>query len=152
MDHPDMFKLDDVTGDRKNDPNIKWVTYTKLNPMTGQTYSGRASGPSSMTALEIVQARDLRHKALRDDGYLDADPDEEGVGVKGYAEIRGREQQLINKFGGAQSDKVNYPPSGGISGNAIRGVARENRFGLLFDFYATQKFGRIAPYTGKLPF
>jgi hypothetical protein len=98
MDHPDMFKLDDVTGDRKNDPNIKWGTYTKLNPMTGQTYSGRASGPSSMTALEIVQARDLRHKALRDDGYLDADPDEEGVGVKGYSEIRGREQQLINKF------------------------------------------------------
>lgn len=152
MDHPEMFKLDEVTGDRKNDPDIKWVTYTKFNPTTGQTYSGRASGPKEMTKAEIVRARDINHKVLYNDGYLDATPREEGVGIEGYAAIRGHEQQLIDYFGGAQTDRVNYPPRGGTSGNAIRGVARENRFGLLFHFYATEKFGRIAPYTGILPF
>jgi hypothetical protein len=152
MDHPDMFKLDEVTGDRKNDPNIKWVTYTKYNPVTGQTYSGRASGPASMTKIQIVQGRDNMHSTLDNLGYLSARPDKEGEGIEGYAAIRGREQQLIDNFVGAQKDTENYPLDGGSSGNIIRGVAINNPRGLIYHFYATKNFGRIAGYTGRLPF
>ena len=56
--------------------------------------------------------------------------------------IRGREQQNIDKNGGARSD-------GGTSGNAIRGVAKENPMGPYFYGFANtliDEFG--APTAG----
>ncbi len=40
--------------------------------------------------------------------------------VQGYPAIRGREQQLIDLYGRAQSE-------GGTSGNRIRGVGKSNQ-------------------------
>ena len=92
------------------------------------------------------------HVDLASEGYGPAVPDEEGIGIEGYAAIRGREQQLIDNFGGAQRDKETYPPYGGSSGNIIRGVAIRNPRGIIYDFLATKNYGRVAGFTGKLPF
>lgn len=80
---------------------VKFVTYTRTNIATGQVYSGRTSGVGDPQA--IVSARSNGHPE-RLAGFGSAVIDRWAVGVKGYAAIRGREQQLIDLHGGAQSD------------------------------------------------
>ncbi len=91
------------------------VTYTKEHPETGEIYSGRSSGPSTMSPEEIVAKRDAGHH-MNDKGFGPAKLDESSTNKSA---IRGREQQLIEANGGAKS-------SGGTSGNAINGVAPNN--------------------------
>jgi RHS repeat-associated protein len=88
-------------------------TYTKNNPDTGQTYSGRTSGTRSPE--ENVILRDRSHH-MNEEGYGPANLDKSSTNP---AAIRGREQQLIDANGGAQSQ-------GGTSGNAINGVSPTN--------------------------
>jgi hypothetical protein len=88
-------------------------TYTKNNPDTGQTYSGRTSGTRSPE--ENVMLRDRSHH-MNEEGYGPANVDKSSTNP---AAIRGREQQLIDANGGAQSQ-------GGTSGNAINGVSPTN--------------------------
>lgn len=65
-------------------------------------------------------------------------------GDAAYWRIRGREQQLIDSFGGAQSDtREPYRTE-----NARRGVAKENKLGRLFHDAATRQWGQLHPYTG----
>ena len=100
-----------------------WVTYTKTNPTTHKTYSGRASGYGA-TPLDVVRQRDLSHH-MSENGYGPAVLDkfikqQDAVSQGfGYAATRGREQQLIEFHGGARS-------SGGTSGNAINGISPSN--------------------------
>ena len=58
---------------------------------------------------------------------------------KNYDEIRGREQQLIEFYGGIGSKRV---------GNDIRGVAKWNPSGRRFHNKSNEEFGQLAPYTG----
>lgn len=58
-----------------------------------------------------------------------------------YIQIRGREQQLIDFHGGAQSE-------GGTSGNPYRGVDKASPWGRTMHNAASKAFGQIAPYTG----
>ena len=58
---------------------------------------------------------------------------------KSYSAIRGREQQLIDYYGGVGNPKV---------ANLIRGVAKRNPFGKKFHNSSNQYFGNIAPYSG----
>ena len=60
-------------------------------------------------------------------------------GPMGYAAIRGREQQLIDYYGGIGSPKL---------GNIIRGVGRYNIAGRYYHYASNKYFGEIAPYTG----
>ena len=53
--------------------------------------------------------------------------------------IRGREQQLIDYYGGIGSKRV---------ANDIRGVSKINPFGRDFHNASNADFGRLAPYTG----
>jgi len=62
--------------------------------------------------------------------------DEAARGLEGYAAIRGREQQLIDGFGGAQSE-------GGRSANLIRGVSRSNPLGPVYQAAAIKMFGPV---------
>ncbi|MBX9784360.1 MAG: hypothetical protein K2X48_13805 [Chitinophagaceae bacterium] len=121
-----------------------YVTYTKtkVNPDGSTTiYSGRTSGtykgnaPTREDAQKAIKRRDASHTDLRNDGYGSATLDKYS---KDYAAIRGREQQLIDFHGGAQSE-------GGRSGNRIRGVGRGNKLRKLYDNASTIKF------KGKLP-
>jgi RHS repeat-associated protein len=91
-------------------------TYTKTNPETGKTYSGRTSGTKSPE--QNVAARDAAGGGhhMNEQGYGPAELDKSSTNA---AAIRGREQQLIELNGGAQSE-------GGTSGNAINGISPSN--------------------------
>ena len=90
-----------------------YVTYTKVNPKTGEVYSGRASGYG--TPKEVVANRDRNHH-MNEKGFEKAKLDRFSTNSDA---IRGREQQLIELNGGAKSQ-------GGSSGNAINGVSLTN--------------------------
>jgi len=111
---------------------VKFVTYTRTGP-NGQVYSGRTRGFGNPQS--IVNARVAGHPA-RLSGFGPAVLDRWATGLEGYQAIRGREQQLIDAHGGAQSD-------GGTSANLIRGVSRINPAAGLFDAAAITMFGRV---------
>ncbi|MDF3301636.1 LamG-like jellyroll fold domain-containing protein [Streptomyces tropicalis] len=120
--------------------DVTYVTYTKTNPDTGVVYTGRSRGIG--TPEQIVAARDAGHH-MTEKGFGPAVLDKFAVATKSVAErhsdpayqaIRGREQQLIDAFGGAQS-------AGGTSGNAIRGVAEDNSLRGIYMNAATVAFG-----------
>ena len=58
-----------------------------------------------------------------------------------YAAMRGREQQLINRFGGIGSANV---------ANKIRGVSRWNPLSYYYHHAANIAFGNISPYDGYI--
>jgi RHS repeat-associated protein len=91
-----------------------YVTYTRFNPKTLKTYSGRTSG--YLLPAVLVKIRSSQQTLLNAEGF------ESGVVDKishSYEAIRGREQQLIDFFGGAQS-------VGGVSRNKINGISDFN--------------------------
>jgi hypothetical protein len=120
--------------------DTSYVTYTKTNPETGEVYTGRSRGTG--TPEQIVAARDAGHH-MTENGFGPAVLDQSAAATKSvalrhsdpaYQAIRGREQQLIDAFGGAQS-------AGGTSGNAIRGIAEDNPLRNLYLNAATAAFG-----------
>ena len=60
-------------------------------------------------------------------------------GAVGKPAIRGREQQLMDYYGGVGSSKL---------GNSIRGVSKHNPAGRFFHYESNRHFGKLAPYTG----
>lgn len=91
-----------------------YQTYTKTNPETGEVYTGRTSGTG--TPEQNVARRDANHH-MSEDGFGPAVLDQSSASKDA---IRGREQQLIDANGGAQSN-------GGTSGNAINGISPKNK-------------------------
>ena len=112
---------------------VKFVTYTRTNAATGQVYSGRTMGLGDPQS--IVNRRAASHDA-RLSGFGPAVVDQWAVGAQGRAAIRGREQQLIDFHGGAQSD-------GGTSANLIRGVSRRNPLAGYYQNAAITMFGPL---------
>jgi RHS repeat-associated protein len=113
---------------------FKLITYTRTGP-NGQVYSGRTRGFGDV--VKIANERASGH----DDRLANFGPpvvDAVG-GITDLAAIRGREQQLIDFHGGAQSD-------GGTSANIIRGVSRSNPRG---PFYEAQANAAVAE--GRFP-
>ena len=98
----------------------------------GQVYSGRTSGIGDPQS--IVNARASTHPG-RLSGFGPAKVDEWAAGAQGYAAIRGREQQLIDHYGGAQNE-------GGTSANLIRAVSKRNP---LAGYFESQAIGRFGP-------
>ena len=126
--------LDDRQEDAMGGPNSALVktyqTYTKVNTTTGQVYSGRTSGYGS--AIDNVAHRDTYHH-MNAQGYEPAVLDKSS---SSYEAIRGREQMLIDYYGGAQS-------IGGSSGNAINGIGANNTKGSIYMNAAIGEFGII---------
>lgn len=58
---------------------------------------------------------------------------------QGYPAIRGREQQLIDSYGGIGSPSV---------GNSIRGVYMFNPAGIIYHQASNMYFGPLSNYTG----
>lgn len=150
--------------DTKNWGRI-YATYMKFNSKTGRYYSGRTSmvidlrKPLRPQAVAAINARDSNHHI--DENAEPQKPefrpallDEFDVGTAvsyanryndvAYWRIRGREQQLMDSLGGAQSDT--REPYG--TENVQRGVAKDNPLGRLFHDAATKKWGQLHPYTG----
>lgn len=104
-----------LTGDSTNRSAYKYVAYTRVNA-AGRGYAGRAGGYGTVEQILARTAASPRHRILDGEGYgpltLAGFSLERGV-------IRGREQQLIDFFGGAKS-------VGGTARNMINGVADFN--------------------------
>ena len=105
-----------------------YQTYTKTNPQTGKVYSGRTSGYGN--PAENVRRRDANHHMNRK-GFGPAVLDKSSTN---YNSIRGREQLLIEKNGGAKS-------TGGTSGNAINGIGKNNKKKSIYINSAIEEFG-----------
>ena len=143
------FDTDTDTDTKTKKGNTFYVTYTrkiKNKDGTVTVYSGRTSGiyygerPTRLDAQKAVNARNGKshHKTI--EGYKNAIVDKFS---RSKSSIRGREQQLIDYYGGAQSH-------GGTSGNAIRGVGKENKRGLYYHNRASTRFGQLHEYTGGI--
>ncbi|HXR61375.1 MAG TPA: RHS repeat-associated core domain-containing protein, partial [Solirubrobacterales bacterium] len=140
---------------RRRTGPLRYVTYTKRNLSTGQIYVGRTSGYG--TPAQIVADRERRHHvkgwtAARVDRHLLATQSKERQAFDpAYWAIRGREQQLIDRLGGAHSDLA--PGQTTRAGNPIRGVRKWNPMGPVYHAAASAAFGQVAPYTGyyRLP-
>ena len=115
--------------------NRVYLTYILTNA-EGKVYVGRTSGFGSVNA--IMKRRFSSH-GRKAEGFGNSVIDRAAQGPDGYATIRGREQQLIDYYGGIGNPKL---------GNTIRGVSRYNPFGRLFHSRSNKYFGNIAPYTG----
>jgi RHS repeat-associated protein len=105
-----------------------YQTYTKVNTTTNRTYTGRTSGTG--TPAQNVARRNRGHHK-NDDGYGPARLDKSSSNPQA---IRGREQQMIENNGGAQSQ-------GGTSGNAINGISDRNPKEAGCRAAATKEFG-----------
>jgi RHS repeat-associated protein len=94
-----------------------YQTYTKTNGTTGEVYSGKTSGTGTPEAN--VRNRDSKpdHKAKTEKGYGPAVLEKSSSNSDA---IRGREQHLIDKNGGAKSQ-------GGTSGNAYNSISPTNK-------------------------
>lgn len=113
-----------------------YVTYTLTGP-NGQKYAGRASGFGDPYSI-MMNRFSYHHMKLQGYGNPVLDASAQGYPAV-YSAIRGREQQLIDYYGGVGSPNV---------GNSIRGVARGNPAGYEFWSLSNSYFGNIAPYTG----
>lgn len=143
-----------------------YVTYTKLNLKTSRYYVGRTSMIADLTkpleeqAQIAVDTRDAHHHMdenddPKDPAFLPAQYDRFDVGSAidyqrrygdiAYFRIRGREQQLIDFYGGAQSD-TGKPYR---TENAVRAVAKDNPQGRSFHEAATAQWGQLHQYTGR---
>jgi RHS repeat-associated protein len=118
--------IDDVLRDQ---PEKTYQTYTRYNPRTSICYSGRTSGYGTPEAN--VRARGLQQVDLTAEGFglpvLDRSSSNSSA-------IRGREQQLIELNGGAQS-------VGGVSRNRINGISVYNPLRQNYLNAATLEFG-----------
>ncbi|GIF62408.1 hypothetical protein Ais01nite_04430 [Asanoa ishikariensis] len=152
---PRVDPVPDVKEEERRRPVYWWVTYTKFNPKTGRTYVGRAGGygdPWSVVAQRDGPGGRRHHMTAQGFGPAklemalpELSPDWQDDPA--YLAIRGREQQLIDSFGGSRRDAAREGRQT-MSGNLNRGVRRNNPRGQLYDQAATAVFGRIAPYTG----
>jgi hypothetical protein len=119
--------------------DYKFVTYTRTNAATGQVYSGRTFGSGNPQALASGRAASHPERLA---GFGPAVVDRVApANADGYFASRGREQQLIDANGGAQSD-------GGTSANVIRGVSAGNPLGRTFHGASDAEFGPLSAYSG----
>ena len=112
-----------------------FVTYTMRNA-AGQVYVGRTSGYGDPYRIMIRRSSGHHMRVL---GFGNPVLDRAIQGYQGYPAIRGREQQLIDFYGGVGSPNV---------GNIIRGVSQYNLAGMLYHGASDLYFGPLAPYTG----
>jgi hypothetical protein len=113
------------------------------------TYVGRTSGRGSILFALFRRQRNHHTKGygpLVIDRILIGMPGVPAKADPAYWAIRGREQQMIDFYGGAKSDNPHTS-----AGNPIRGVRKSHPLGRLYDAASTAAFGRIAPFTGNIP-
>jgi RHS repeat-associated protein len=121
-----MAKINQELNNAGNDRSYE--TYTKTKPETEEVYSGRTSGTG--TPEQNIARRNAGHH-MNNEGFGPAVLDKSS---SNKAAIRGREQQLIDANGGAQSQ-------GGTSGNRINAISDKNRNKACYLAAACKEFG-----------
>lgn len=113
-----------------------FLTYIKKHNEKDEVYSGMASGEwdgSSESIGKVLEKRDSHHHKNEDNfgpAILDEFSEDKDA-------IRGREQMLIEHYGGAQSQ-------GGTSGNKINGISPKNTKKNSYISAAIKLFGTIS--------
>lgn len=107
-----------------------YTTYTRTKT-DGTVYSGRTSGTKTPDQQVAARTSQPDHQAKTAEGYGPATVDRNSSNPDA---IRGREQQLIEQHGGAQSQ-------GGTSGNKINGVSPNNPNAANYKAACTKEFG-----------
>jgi hypothetical protein len=122
------------------------ITYIAHNKTLDVYYCGRTSGKG--TPNEVMNKRLLNHHQV--DFDYDTRVDKALQGEIGRLCIRGREQQLIDYYGGAIRDPEvrNMHPIPNKCVNIIRGVSKINIFGYFYHWCSSTAFGEKYPYTG----
>src|SRR6185312_2013624 len=105
-------------------------TYTRVKT-DGTVYSGRTSGTKPPEQQVAARNSQPDHQAKTAEGYVPAKVDRNSSNPDA---IRGREQQLIERNGCAQS-------RGGTSGNKINGVSPNNPNAARYQKTCTKEFG-----------
>ncbi len=105
-----------------------YQTYIKRNKAGGNPYAGKTSGTG--TAAKNIAKRDRNHH-MNDKGFGPARVDRSS---NNEDSIRGREQQLIERHGGANR-------TGGTSGNQNNGVGPRNKKAQQYRDAAQEEFG-----------
>ena len=104
-----------VSGDTRQDrEDYSYVIYTKFNPVTKQIYIGRSAGAG--TPEQVAKRRDYQHTDLNKAGFGKAIVHSALVnvgGAIGYPAMRGREQQVIDSYGGVGDPLVANKIRGG---------------------------------------
>ncbi len=142
-----------------------YVTYRKLNKKNNLYYAGRTSMvvdlglPLRLQAELALRFRDRNHHIDENEDPKDASFAQAQLDVfdheaaidynlryddPAYWRIRGREQQLMDFSGGAQSD-TGKPHR---TENVVRAVAKDNPRGRRFHDAATIRWGELHRYTG----
>jgi RHS repeat-associated protein len=130
-----------ITGDTRQEPSdYSYVVYLKTNKTTGQLYIGRTSGFG--TPEQVLKRRDASHE-YNTLGFGPAVVHSALMNVGsaiGYPAMRGREQQVIDFFGGVGSPMI---------ANRIRGISMSRPImGRFYWMMSNTQFGPLAPYTG----
>lgn len=132
----------DSPGGCRRSEDYWFVTYTKQKIVDGRviTYSGRTAGYGK-TPQDVVDRRDRgHHMNSLNFGKARLDRAIKSVAtvndVASRAAIRGREQMLIDHYGGARSQ-------GGNSGNAINGISPYNPLRPVYMSAAEAMFGEV---------
>lgn len=115
-----------------------YVTYARFNSVTDQVYAGRTRGYIRLSNLaadltRIVNQRAAGQPLLNQEGFNK--PIVDGY-TTSYSAIRGREQQLIDYYGGARS-------VGGSARNMINGVSDSNFFRPIYMGASNAEFGPL---------
>ena len=103
----------------KSEQKKAHILYVKRHPQGGKPYVGRTSGKAkelNQKELDkILKSRDHKHHKNKE-GFK---PAEKIKVSKNKDAVRGEEQRMIDKLGGAQK-------TGGTSSNKINGIAKNN--------------------------
>jgi len=124
------FIKQEVKQEVKQEAKKTFQTYIKeaKDKTKDGDYSGRTSG--SKSPIENIAKRDANHHMNETHGPAKLDKSSPNPNA-----IRGREQQNINKRGGAKSQ-------GGTSGNKINGVSPNNKNAKIYEQAAKKEFGK----------
>ena len=110
-------------------PDYTYQTYTRTDPSTGQVYVGRTSGPNDPLT-------NLTNRYSGSDSLSGFGPAQLDQSSTSYSAIRGREQDLINAYGGVGSPNL---------ANKINGISPLNPLGPYYLYRPQQQFGPAAP-------
>lgn len=114
-----------------------YITYVLKNPVTGLVYIGRTSGFGEPN--KILKRRLSAHEYVKK-GFKNPMIDKAIQRINAYRVIRGREQQLIDFYGGIGSSKV---------ANIKRGVSKRNKRRHTYHALSNKYFGNLSPFSGN---
>lgn len=137
------YYAQEVLFQRKPDLVMSYVTYEKIHPVNHKVYAGRTAGKG--TPLVVLARRDADHAIKRPDylpAVLHSSTTWNGISFRGYAGMRGREQQVIDfhRDRSVSTDVFEF------SGNAINGVSPSNADALRYWKTSNADFGNLTDY------